>query len=80
MIRQKMNRILDALSIICVFLTPFLLIVFFVPMVSLSGAPEWYLAVHGLLLVGSATGLIHLISLGMIRAIRNRREKKLKGE
>ena len=78
--KQELKRVLDICCVVCVFLVPVFGGSFFVILLSLDGAPEWYLIVHGILFAASVVGLIHLIALGLFRAVRQKDAPKAKGE
>lgn len=66
---KKLGRFLDILCVAGVILIPVSLGVFLFALISLEGAPAWYLVLHGLLFALSIVALMDFIANGLLRAV-----------
>ena len=66
---KKLGCFLDVLCVAGVFLVPVILGVFLFALISLEGAPVWYLVLHGITFAASLLALIRFIAAGLLRAI-----------
>jgi cbb3-type cytochrome oxidase subunit 1 len=62
---KKLGRFLDVLCVAGVFLVPVILGVFLFALISLEGAPVWYLVLHGIAFAASLLALAYYVPAGI---------------